>query len=1253
MLRGTAVAAASTAVSVAAAPCSLASRSSTAVTAASRGLLPASTSDHSTLRGLHSSSAACLEQRHQTRSRGDHSDLPGRGGHSSKRGGFQGKDSGRPRRTEFDAQDKGAASSNSRPRRHGDGSSQPRRADSEHGGRFPSRGGRSQSGSAPRPNKFFQFRGPPPLAVPEQTISRIWKAQDSLDVDAAASHSAASATFGHAATSPGNGTVSVPDWVMSADADPDAEDDSPLAAGDLVECRRSGIISLAVMLDHPPAYPATDRSMVVLTRLGELDRLLDSDAVFRSRGFVNASLAEAARPIDSEEIGESAMSDESIDLATARPDIAEARALIVARLRAAEIGRQQEIKRLLPAFQREYLAVPTGSPDLKGKQAGDIPAILPDTVTSLEVALRLSQVSAPAGPAQGQRRSSDTNRTPTGRRAASTSSTSATQSSVSPVTLLAVHHLLMAHPEHFVADPKNHIVTNRFTRRGEAQLQILRQMQQWEAAEKQATIKAAASNVHLPAKAVKQGSENLKSGTPENPIAAFCRKARHIRAVRQQHLKQEGLNPFLIPGSTPTVRSMPSVAGSYDALPVADWTKDDQVVLLFLINALGQRRSLQDDLFGVLAANIVKRSGGVPKLPPNEFLGVMKGSSAPEGLRKEAESITDAVLESARHLGFASPRVLYGGAEFRNAMLGYFLVDIGVMPPWFNMQTNDGTMQAVMQSSRIFEERAALEESKQQTSETQPASGEDHVTASAPASASLVTEEPMKRRDFGNMPVYVIDDHSAHELDDGVGLEPTSDPNEYWVHVHVADPTALIGPSDAVALHAYQQGNTIYLPEARYPLLPHPTLLASADMGSLRRAKHESGAEPTQRTMTFSAKVNAKTGKTSDFAVGLSLVRNVKVRSYDDVQDLFDGRDNAGPASFTDEDRSSLRKLQEIATVLGARRIRDGMFISMTPSLRVKLDGLPLPGTVPDLSRPQLFTGFPTIDLNVEWPAAEAPGRASMSMVGELMILAGRVIGTWAKEHGVPVLYRNQGFQEPRKNTVSAERGFQDLLRSNRDPITGMVDAGTNVQMAAFMSRSKLSDQPKGHVAMGIILKSPSAADGDVLSDGGYVRGTSPLRRYGDLLVHWQIRAALLSLAQDKKADANLPWTRAMLAPEFRRFSKQDRWTREIHAESEKYWASLHIVRLLDLQAKGRTSEISEKDLALLEPAPATLTLAATRQADEFDGQTAIFSHALAVRAALEWSELEATPVLGTMVMVRPVYATVAGMQSQIVMRRV
>ena len=75
------------------------------------------------------------------------------------------------------------------------------------------------------------------------------------------------------------------------------------------------------------------------------------------------------------------------------------------------------------------------------------------------------------------------------------------------------------------------------------------------------------------------------------------------------------------------------------------------------------------------------------------------------------------------------------------------------------------------------------------------------------------------RHDFGDMPVYTIDDASAHELDDGISIEETEG-GTTWLHIHIANPSAFLHPESHISTLARLRQTTLYLPDRMCPMLP-------------------------------------------------------------------------------------------------------------------------------------------------------------------------------------------------------------------------------------------------------------------------------------------------------------------------------------------------------------------------------------------------------------------------------------------------
>jgi exoribonuclease-2 len=100
-------------------------------------------------------------------------------------------------------------------------------------------------------------------------------------------------------------------------------------------------------------------------------------------------------------------------------------------------------------------------------------------------------------------------------------------------------------------------------------------------------------------------------------------------------------------------------------------------------------------------------------------------------------------------------------------------------------------------------------------------------------------------------------------------------------------------------------------------------------------------------------------------------------------------------------------------------------------------------------------------------------------LVAEMMILAGEVAARYGQAHNLPLPFRNQ----PQPELPSEE----ELLQLPSGPVRSCA-------IRRCMPRSELSITPARHASLGL---------------GTYTQVTSPIRRYSDLLSHFQIKAHL------------------------------------------------------------------------------------------------------------------------------------------------
>ncbi len=103
----------------------------------------------------------------------------------------------------------------------------------------------------------------------------------------------------------------------------------------------------------------------------------------------------------------------------------------------------------------------------------------------------------------------------------------------------------------------------------------------------------------------------------------------------------------------------------------------------------------------------------------------------------------------------------------------------------------------------------------------------------------------------------------------------------------------------------------------------------------------------------------------------------------------------------------------------------------------------------------------------------------SRQLVAEMMILAGEVAGTYCRENGIPVPFRGQ----PQPELPSDE----ELLLLPAGPVRACA-------LRRCMPRSEMGTLPSRHASLGL---------------DNYTQVTSPIRRYTDLLTHFQLKAHL------------------------------------------------------------------------------------------------------------------------------------------------
>jgi exoribonuclease R len=406
------------------------------------------------------------------------------------------------------------------------------------------------------------------------------------------------------------------------------------------------------------------------------------------------------------------------------------------------------------------------------------------------------------------------------------------------------------------------------------------------------------------------------------------------------------------------------------------------------------------------------------------------------------------------------------------------------------------------------------------------------------------------RIDRGSLTVYAIDSEDAHEIDDGISLEETPDGN--WIHVHIADPTSYIPNDNYLIKLARERACSIYLPHNYFPMLPNFIAGNLLDLGV------------SSSVLTFSAKLSDY-GEILDFQIQPSFVSKVHRVSYDDADAILDSSKlNSNRPTYmknpneitakqklirlSKEDQNVLKKLQQITWNLREKRIQNGALVQEQLDINISMTDQPyeLSPMKPSKSfHGKKFDRKGTLKIDPYLYPHRSPSHV---MVEEAMILAGRVAAKYCLERNINVPFRNQKspFQVFEKETTTFDKlttAFQKCL-DERDKISGITPLNAVKELIPFMQPAMMSTVSDNHFSLGIKENSEFS---------GYLHVTSPLRRFQDMITHYQIGSSMLGLKPVYTSEEI-----ELLIKDLHRVSRRNSM---LAKRSNKYWMLEYIKR--------------------------------------------------------------------------------------------
>ena len=424
------------------------------------------------------------------------------------------------------------------------------------------------------------------------------------------------------------------------------------------------------------------------------------------------------------------------------------------------------------------------------------------------------------------------------------------------------------------------------------------------------------------------------------------------------------------------------------------------------------------------------------------------------------------------------------------------LTDLGVLAPWQDVASTEraiGFDQEPKETSPVVAAQNAIVEKGYAKLATKSA-----VNGEVFGPEDFYTHDSLDsiRHDFGDMPVYVIDDPGAEELDDGISVEKIpSEPDNIWIHVHIADPTAVLPPTHVFAQQAREKVASAYFVHRTWPMLP------SSVMGTLLPSVGDVAATgKPERVMSFSFKVD-ETGVIVDYHVRAGIVRNVHRTTYGAVNRAiglmpyqpdypFGGQPT--PSSVVDlneQQKADILVLKEAVDRMFKYTLQLPIFGQHMPISEITLSPKPLYASPVGSLKPPIFRGFPSLTYAVHTKSSYHQGAGLL--VSQSMTAASRIASRWALDHGIPLLRRSSA-----QPLTLSDNDYADLLASKDE--VGIASFVATLMRNVITPSALYTVEPAVHWALGI-------PEGE-----GYCRVTSPLRRHSDMVAHWQIKHALL-----------------------------------------------------------------------------------------------------------------------------------------------
>lgn len=303
---------------------------------------------------------------------------------------------------------------------------------------------------------------------------------------------------------------------------------------------------------------------------------------------------------------------------------------------------------------------------------------------------------------------------------------------------------------------------------------------------------------------------------------------------------------------------------------------------------------------------------------------------------------------------------------------------------------------------------------------------------------------------MADLDYIAIDSPTTRDVDDAIAISPSTDETGGWMaSVFIADAARFVALGSAEDAFARKQGATVYMGQkAVQPMLPRYIAEGRASLKA-GEARHGLRIDLSIR---------------EDFEVSVDRLsfESIAINAHVPYSSLA-----ARARNEQDPLQNDLRHLVGVSQgLLGSRR-RHGALAYYDLQRLILLD---------EEGRIQRV--------------ANADDGIGQVVVQEFMILANSAIATWSIEHDIPILFRNHQAKSAAPAAAELATSIQGWLSG-----PGQNEEAARQQLELILGVATYGASLHGHFGLNL----PS-----------YTHGTSPIRRYADLVTQRQLRAAIV-----------------------------------------------------------------------------------------------------------------------------------------------